>query len=419
MNLKEKHVILGVTGGIAAYKAADLASKLTQAGALVDVIMTEAATQFVTPLTFQAVTQRPVFTGMFHGLAGGTSPAAMNIAHVELAHRAALIIIAPATANTIAKLSYGLADELLCATVLASSCPLLLAPAMESHMWLNAATQENMARLKARGAHVVGPGVGHLASGASGPGRMVDTPAIVETARYVLGLGGPLAGKRLVVTAGGTREPIDPVRYVGNRSSGKMGYAVATAARDRGATVTLISAPSDLTPPVGAAFVAVETAAEMRDAVLAACTEADALVMAAAVADFRPARVSAQKIKKAGATLELPLVRTDDILAGIGARPGLVKIGFAAESENLLANARAKLHAKWLDMIVANDVTSPGSGFGVDTNQVTLLFGDGRIEALPLLSKADVAERIIDVVQDLLLGYAQETAQEAGVGANR
>jgi phosphopantothenoylcysteine decarboxylase/phosphopantothenate--cysteine ligase len=403
MNLHEKHIILGVTGGIAAYKAADLASKLTQAGALVDVIMTEAATQFIAPVTFQAVTGRPVFTGMFQGLAGGASPAAMNIAHVELARRAHLVIIAPATANTIAKLSYGLADELLCATVLASSCPLLLAPAMESHMWLNPATQENMERLKQRGAFVVGPGVGRLASGATGPGRMSEAPEIIEAARHVLGLAGVLAGKRIVVTAGGTREPIDPVRYVGNRSSGKMGFAIATAARDRGALVTLVSGPVELTPPSGAVYVSVETAAQMRDAVMAACRNADALIMSAAVADFRPAQASDHKIKKDSAGLALPLVRTADILSDVNtAFPTLIKIGFAAESENLLRNARAKLEAKGLHMIVANDITSPGSGFGADTNQVTLLFRDGRIEALPLISKATVAERILDVVVEFL-----------------
>ncbi len=402
MNLRDKHVILGVTGGVAVYKAADLASKLRQAGALVDVIMTEAATQFVTPLTFQAVTGRPVFTGMFQGLAGGTSPSAMNIAHVELAHRASLIIIAPATANTIARLSYGLADELLCATVLASSCPLLLAPAMESHMWLNVATQENMTRLKQRGAFVVGPGVGHLASGATGPGRMSEVVEIVDTARYVVGISGRLAGRRIVVTAGGTREPIDPVRYVGNRSSGKMGYAVASAARDRGASVVLVSAAGEQPAPAGVTLAPVQTAAEMHAAVFAACRAADALVMAAAVADFRPAQVSEQKIKKAAAGLSLPLVRTVDILAEAKtAFPDLVKIGFAAESENLMQNARSKLEAKGLAMIVANDITSPGSGFGTETNQVTLLFGDGRIDVLPLMSKAEVAERIVDVVEDL------------------
>lgn len=401
MNLKDKHVILGVTGGIAVYKAADLASKLRQAGALVDVIMTEAATQFVTPLTFQAVSGRPVFTGMFQGLAGGTSPAAMNIAHVELAHRASLIIVAPATANTIAKLSYGLADELLCATILASSCPLLLAPAMESHMWLNAATQENMARLKERGAFVVGPGVGHLASGASGPGRMSEPADIVDMARYVVGMSGRLAGRRVVVTAGGTREPIDPVRYVGNRSSGKMGFAVAVAARDRGASVILVST-AEQPAPAGVTLVPVQTASEMHEAVFSACATAHALVMAAAVADFRPDHVSEQKIKKAAAELSLRLVRTADILAEAKtAFPDLPKIGFAAESENLMQNALSKLEAKGLSLIVANDITAPGSGFGTETNQVTLLFGDGRIEALPLLSKAEVAERIVDVVEDL------------------
>lgn len=403
MNLQEKHVVLGVTGGIAVYKAADLASKLTQAGAVVDVVMTDAATQFVTPLTFQALTRRPVFTAMFQGLAGGTSPSAVNISHVLLARRAELIVIAPLTANTLAKLSYGLADELLCATVLASSCPLLLAPAMETHMWQNAATQENMARLKQRGAYVVGPGAGRLASGASGPGRMAEPAEIFDMARYVIGCSGPLAGKRVVVSAGGTREPIDPVRYVGNRSSGKMGYAVAAAARDAGAAVTLISAPVELSAPAGVTRVSIETAAQMHAAVLAACEGADALVMAAAVADFRPQQASEQKIKKESATLSLPLARTVDILKDVSARfPGLVKIGFAAESEQLLSHARAKLESKNVDIIVANDVTAEGSGFGVDTNQVTLLHKDGRIEALPLQSKAEVAERIVDAIRELL-----------------
>jgi phosphopantothenoylcysteine decarboxylase / phosphopantothenate---cysteine ligase len=403
MNLKDKHVILGVTGGIAVYKAADLASKLTQAGALVDVIMTAAATQFVAPLTFQGVTGRPVFTGMFQGLAGGTSPAAMNIAHVELAHRADLVIVAPATANTLAKMSYGLADELLCATILATSCPLLLAPAMESHMWLHPATQENMERLTKRGAFVVGPGVGHLASGATGPGRMSEVAEIVDMARYVLGRNGPLAGCHIVVTAGGTREAIDPVRYVGNRSSGKMGYAIAHAARDRGATVTLISSAGGLTPPSGATLLGVESAAQMKDAVVAACRTAHVLIMAAAVADYRPAQASEHKIKKGAADLTLSLVRTDDILAEIGKGfAGLVKIGFAAESDDLLRNAMSKLRAKGLDMIVANDITSAGSGFGADTNEVTLIFRDGHVEALPLLTKVQVAEKIVDIAGGML-----------------
>jgi phosphopantothenoylcysteine decarboxylase/phosphopantothenate--cysteine ligase len=232
---------------------------------------------------------------------------------------------------------------------------------------------------------------------------MSEAPEIIEAARHVLGLAGVLAGKRIVVTAGGTREPIDPVRYVGNRSSGKMGFAIATAARDRGALVTLVSGPVELTPPSGAVYVSVETAAQMRDAVMAACRNADALIMSAAVADFRPAQASDHKIKKDSAGLALPLVRTADILSDVNtAFPTLIKIGFAAESENLLRNARAKLEAKGLHMIVANDITSPGSGFGADTNQVTLLFRDGRIEALPLISKATVAERILDVVVEFL-----------------
>ncbi len=401
MFLHQASIVLGVTGGIAAYKAADLASKLVQAGATVDVVMTEAATRFVGPLTFQALTGRPVHIDPFRLLERTEMP------HLSLAQRAHLLVIAPATANTLAKLAHGLADNLLCAVALATRAPLVLAPAMDTDMWEHPATRENLEVLRRRGAWIVGPGEGRLASGRIGRGRMAEVNEILGTIRLVLGRDGPLAGKRVLVTAGGTQEPLDPVRYLGNRSSGKMGYALAQAALDRGATVTLVTAPTALPAPVGAERVEVRTAGEMRDAVLAAVPECDILVMAAAVADFRPAEVVGQKIKKEAAGLTLRLERTPDILAEVavererGGRPGLV-IGFAAETEDLLRHARAKLEAKRLDLIVANDVSSPDSGFGVDTNRVILLDRHGLEQALPLLPKEEVAGRIWDWVETRL-----------------
>ncbi|MFB0534099.1 MAG: bifunctional phosphopantothenoylcysteine decarboxylase/phosphopantothenate--cysteine ligase CoaBC, partial [Anaerolineae bacterium] len=286
--LRDKHIVLGISGGIAAYKAAEVASRLVKAGATVDGVMTEAATRFVTPLTFQALTHRPVITEMFALLRE------TEIGHVSLAQRADLLVIAPATANTIARLAAGLADNMLTATALGTRAPMLLAPAMETGMWENPLTQDNVARLQEmRDVTVVGPGVGRLASGRVGPGRMAEPAEILDWVRIILGRGGGLAGQRVVVTTGGTREPIDPVRFIGNHSSGKMGYALALAARDRGAKVTLISAPAALPPPVGMELVAVQTAQEMRQAVLAALPESDALMMAAAVADYRPGEAAA------------------------------------------------------------------------------------------------------------------------------
>lgn len=397
--LRDKHIVLGVTGGIAAYKAADLASRLVKAGAVVDVVMTEAATKFVTPLTFQALTHRPVVTEMFALLRE------TEIGHVSLAQRMNLLIIAPATANTIAKLAAGLADNMLTATALDTRAPILLAPAMETGMWENPMTQENMARLqKRRDVTVVGPGVGRLASGGVGPGRMAEPAEIVDWARIVLGRRGPLAGRQIVVTAGGTREPIDPVRFVGNHSSGKMGYALALAARDRGAKVTLVSAPTALPAPVGLQLVTVQTAQEMYQAVLASLSESDALIMAAAVADYRPTVAAARKLKKSGAGLGLELVRTPDILAEVATRRAelgrpRVVVGFAAETQDLVANAQAKLKAKRLDLMVANDARQ---AMGADVNQVTLLDAAGGVEELPLLPKDEVAERVMDRVVELL-----------------
>jgi phosphopantothenoylcysteine decarboxylase/phosphopantothenate--cysteine ligase len=399
--LPGKRILLGVSGGIAAYKAAALSSRLVQGGALLDVVMTEAARQFITPLTFQALTQRSVYTDMF------AIPAGENIPHIKLAKEADLLIIAPATANTLAKLAVGLADNLLTAVALATDAPLLLAPAMETGMWGHQATQANVATLVERGATIVGPATGHLASGRSGAGRMAEPDEIVEMAQVVLARGGVLAGRRVVVTAGGTREPIDPVRLITNRSSGKMGYALALSARDRGAQVTLIATLTPWPEPLGVEVVRVETALQMRQAVLDALPGSDALVMAAAVADYRPETAAQQKIKKGEESLTLRLVRNPDILAEVaGEREATghprVVVGFAAETANLLENARAKLEKKRLDLIVANDVSAADSGFAVDTNRVTLLSADGGVEALPLLSKAEVAERVMDKVAGLL-----------------
>jgi phosphopantothenoylcysteine decarboxylase/phosphopantothenate--cysteine ligase len=408
--LKSRHILLGVTGGVAAYKAVAVASWLTQRGAQVDVVMTEAAARFVTPLMFESVTRRRALTDMFD-LTPNTAPDAhpgdLLIPHIALAQSADLLLIAPATANTLAKLAGGVADNLLTAIALAATAPLLIAPAMESHMWVHPATQANLATLVARGATVVGPVSGYLASGATGVGRMSEPEEIVAAARMVLARTGDLAGRRVVVSASGTREAIDPVRFIGNRSSGKMGYALAAAARDRGAQVVLVTAPTALPDPFGVETVHVESAGQMRDAVLSAADGAGALVMAAAVADYRPVEVKEQKIKKTGDRLTLELTRTPDILAEVARRrvaghgPKVV-VGFAAETQDLLENARAKLERKRLDMIAANDVSAADAGFAVDTNRVTLLWADGTVEALPLLSKDEVAHAIWDRLRRLL-----------------
>lgn len=399
MVLENKRIVLGITGGIAAYKAAFLASRLTQAGAQVDVIMTRDAARFITPLTLRAVTGRPVYDDLFGALPDG------RIVHVNLGHVADLLVIAPLTAHTLARLAHGLADDLLTATALACPAPLLLAPAMEEHMWQHPATQANLATLRARGAQQVGPGHGHLASGASGIGRMAEPEEILAAIQRSLARGGPLTGRRVVITAGGTREPIDPVRFVGNRSSGKMGVALAEAALDLGADVTVVHGPLAVPLPPAVTAVAVETAVEMCQAVLAVQAETDVLIGAAAVADFRPAEVADQKIKKKGDSggLVITLVRNPDILAAVAERKSAlgwprVTVGFAAETENLLDHAQAKLAAKGLDLIVANDVTAADAGFGVDTNRVVLLTPGAAPEPLPLLSKQAVAERIMQWV---------------------
>jgi len=392
--LANKPIVLGITGGIAAYKAADIASKLTQAGARVEVIMTESATKFIAPLTLRSLTGRPVVTDMFE------LASEFSIEHVALAEAADVVVIAPATANVIAKLAAGIADDMLCITVLATKASVIVAPAMNVNMFENTITQDNLAKLKARGFTIVDPTYGRLASGEMGLGRLAEVEEIIGTIQQVLGRGGDLAGKRIVVTAGGTQEPIDPVRHIGNRSSGKMGYAVAEAARDRGAEVKLITAPTSLPDPAGIEVIHIETAFQMKEAVAKATAQANALIMAAAVADYQPKSVAKAKIKKEAPSLTLELVRTPDILAEV--KGDLLKVGFAAESEDIIANARQKLEKKHLDLIAANDITAADSGFGADTNKVTLIDRDGKIDSLPLLTKREVADRILDKVVELL-----------------
>jgi phosphopantothenoylcysteine decarboxylase/phosphopantothenate--cysteine ligase len=394
-----KHILLGVTGSIAGYKAADLASKLAQADAQVDVILTGAGEKFVTPLTFQSVTGRRAYIDK--DLWGNEA----HILHVSFGKTADLLVIAPCTAHTIAKLAHGFADNLLTVTALAAECPLVIAPAMDGGMYYHPTTQENLAKLKKGGAIIVGPAEGHLASGLTGKGRMVEPEEIFGQLRIVLGKNGKLAGKKIVVTAGGTQEALDPVRVITNHSSGKQGYAVAQAALDLGADVCLITAPTALTPPVGARTVMVNSAQEMLDAVLA--ESADALIMAAAAADFTPKTIAKDKMKKRDGIPQIEFTAAADILGTVaslqlsGKRFHIV-VGFAAESQNLLENAAEKLKSKKLDLIVANDISATDAGFAVDTNRVTLLFANGTKEILPLMSKTEVAERIIEHTSRLL-----------------
>jgi phosphopantothenoylcysteine decarboxylase/phosphopantothenate--cysteine ligase len=395
--LRDTHILLGITGSIAAFKAADLASQITQMGGSVDTIFTPAAEKFIAPLTLQSVSGRRAYTEA--DLWGGEA----HVLHVGLAQEADLFVIAPCTANTIAKLAHGQADNLLTITALAARCPILIAPAMDGGMLEHPATQENLDTLKKRGATIAGPAEGHLASGLTGKGRLLEPEEILGHIRLLLGRKGRLAGKQVVITAGGTQEPLDPVRVLTNRSSGKQGYALAQAAIDAGAAVTLISAPSALTPPVGARHMEVETAREMRDAVVRESAGADALIMAAAVADFRPRRAAGSKMKTRDGIPQMELEATDDVLKALaeGQRPRIV-IGFAAETDDLERNAVQKLHAKKLDLIVANDVTSKDSGFNADDNRVMLIDAAGKSEALPLASKAEVAERIVERLVGLL-----------------
>ncbi|MDQ3410864.1 MAG: bifunctional phosphopantothenoylcysteine decarboxylase/phosphopantothenate--cysteine ligase CoaBC, partial [Chloroflexota bacterium] len=391
--LAAKRIVLAVTGSIAAYKAADVASTLVQLGVAVDVILSEGARQFIQPLTFSALTRRPVHGNPF---ADWTAELA---GHVTLA-AADLVLVAPATAQTLARLSLGLADDLLGMVALATSAPLVVAPAMEHGMWHHPATQEHLHRLRERGAVVIGPGAGRLASGASGDGRLAATGEIVGVTRAMLGRVGPLAGTKVVVSAGGTHEPIDPVRFIGNRSSGLMGLALAQAAIDLGAMVTVVAGPTQLPMPHAAEIIRVETAEEMLLKIQGAVEGARVLIMAAAVGDFRPAQRFEQKYKKANSTsgLTVELIQNPDILATIQA-PSLIKVGFAAETEHLVANARAKLERKSLQLVVANDAAMT---IGSDESKAILIALDGEPEVLPAMRKTELAAVIMDRVTELV-----------------
>jgi phosphopantothenoylcysteine decarboxylase/phosphopantothenate--cysteine ligase len=394
-----RRIVLGVTGGIASYKAAWLARLLAKAGADADVVMTAAAQEFVTAVTFEALTGRPVHTAL---IAAGHA-----LDHIALARSAHAIVVAPATADFLARAAHGHANDLLSACLLAADAPVLLVPAMNDRMWAHRQTGRNVAHLRELGYHVLDPDSGALAAGeGSGPGRMPEPETIFAHVGRLLDADGLLRGRRVIVTAGGTREPIDPVRFVSNRSSGKMGVAIASAAWRRGADVTLIAGPLAVAPPVGPAIISVETTDAMRDAVAAHLPGADVLVMAAAPADFRPATVAAQKIKKDSHLSEIAVVPTDDVLLTTrDLRPAhAIVVGFALETERALAGGRDKLRRKALDLVVVNDATEAGAGFGTDTNRVTFLVGENQPEELPLLEKTEVADAILDRVEGLMRG---------------
>jgi len=387
-----RFVVLAVTGSIAVYKMVELARHLVQAGATVQVVMTKSAAEFVTPLTFQALTHRPVEIEMF---AMQDERAA---GHVAMGRQADVVVVAPATAHVLARLAHGFSDDLVATTVLATSAPVIVAPAMETHMWQNAATQANVSALRARGVLVIDPETGPLASGDIGPGRLASLERIEAAIDEALGGSRVLAGRSVVVTAGPTLEAIDPVRFVSNRSSGKMGYAIAAAARDAGADVILITGPTALVPPAGVRTFPVESADDMKDAVLAQLPRADAVIMAAAVADYRPIERATKKMKKKelGNEMRLRLVENPDLLEAIVAarRPGTIVVGFKAETGDATAEAGRMLRDKQLDLVVANDVASPGSVFGSDDDQVAFVSADG-VETLPLLKKTEVARRLV------------------------
>lgn len=394
--LEGKRIVLGVTGSIASYKAVYLASKLVQSGALVDVLMTESAIKFVSPLTFSGITHRSVFHG-FEAELGGS-----YIQHVELANDAEMFVVAPATANTIAKLAFGLADDVVSATALASRARLVICPAMDGYMYENKATQENLEKLKIRGCIILGPEEGYLASGLSAFGRLADPDLIFGHICRLFGYNGDLSGYKIVVTAGGTIEPIDPVRFISNRSTGKMGYAIAEAARDRGASTLIVSAATLMADPVGVTVEHVETADQMHAQVVRACENADVLIMAAAVSDWRASNVAKTKLKKSDdVAFSFEVTRTPDILTDIK-RQNLIKVGFAAETEDLESNARMKLESKGLDLIAANDVSDKDGGFASDNNSVILIDRNGGIEETGLISKYAVGNRILDRVLEFL-----------------
>ena len=393
--LKDRRIVLGVTGGIAAYKAAELVRELVRRGAKVRVVMTGNACKFVAPLTFETLSGNPVATELFW------VPGEFEIGHIALAEFAELVVIAPATAKIIGKMAAGIADDLLTTVLLATDTPILICPAMNAKMYANSIVKENLARLVSRGHTILEPGYGELACRVEGQGRLAEPQEIAEEIEAILTLK-DFQGEHVLVTAGPTQEPFDPVRFISNYSSGKMGYALAVMARRRGATVTLVSGPTELPVPRGVAFVPIRTALEMRDAVLAHLAEATVVIKAAAVADYRPAVCEPVKIKKKEGSLTVHLERNPDIISEIADRKGdRIVVGFSMESDHLLEHASKKLIAKGMDFIVANDVTEPGAGFRGDTNVISILDREGGVEAFPLLNKMDVAGVILDRVKKI------------------
>ena len=393
--LEGKHVLLGITGGIAAYKSAEIASRLRKLGAEISVVMTEAATKFITPLTMRSVSAGPVFTDMF------SEPKKWNVEHISLAEAADFVLVAPASANTLAKMALGLADNFLTTVLLAVRAPIFVAPAMNHAMYHHPATQQNLRILKERGVHIIGPDSGFQACGSEGDGRMNEPSHIVEVIENYFRNSGIMRGEKVLVTAGGTREMLDPVRYLGNLSSGKMGYAIAQAFAEAGAEVTLVTAPTSLTPPPGVKTVHVVSAREMQEEILKVFDEQDIVIKAAAVADYRPAVFQEQKIKKSGQGFTLELVQNPDILQSLGERKThQFIVGFAAETQNVIENAQAKMRKKKTDMLVVNDVTAEGAGFGSDTNIVSILFPDGRRVDLPQMNKLDIAKKLVEIIAE-------------------
>lgn len=393
--LRDKHIVLGVTGGIAAYKAAEIASRLVKAGANIHVIMTREAARFITPLTMREISKNPVAVSMWE------EPARWNVEHIALASLADLFLIAPATANIVGKIAHGIADDMLSTTVMATTAPVFLAPAMNSNMYENKIVQDNLNRLRALGYHILPPASGMLACGVVGIGRLPEPETIVDWVANYVKEGARLAGKKVLVTAGGTIEPIDPVRFIGNRSSGKMGYAIAVEAARRGADVALVSGPSALNAPASVRKIEIETAKEMLNAVLEEFADSDVIIKAAAVADYRAQRAQPHKIKKQEDVLTLVLEKNPDILMELGKRKRAdqILVGFAAETQNLIQYAQEKLIKKNLDMIVANDVTAKNAGFDADTNIAKLIDRSGDIEDLPLMSKDALAKVILDKIE--------------------
>ena len=392
-----RKILVGVTGGIAAYKAAEVVSRLRKLNAEVHVAMTKSATEFITPLTLRSLSANPVYVDMFE------EPKHWNVEHIALAEHIDAVIVAPATANILAKMTIGLADDFLSTVLLATRAPIFVAPAMNEAMYLHPATQANLTLLRERGIKLIGPSTGFQACGTEGVGRMSEAAEIVETLTLFFSRVEGLKGKKALVTAGGTQEPLDPVRYLGNRSSGRMGYAIAQVLQEAGAETILVSAPSDLPTPQGVTRIAVQTALEMYDAVLERFSEVDVVIKAAAVADYRPAVLAEQKIKKDGTNLTLELVPNPDILAELGRqKTSQILIGFAAETENLMDNAQGKMLRKNVNLLVANDVTKQGAGFGSPTNIVSFLFPDGRRIDFPQMSKLEVARNLVHEIANLL-----------------